>query len=228
MSLFPNGHQSGMFIHADPASVARCLVSWGNEEIVGRRTKAERRSMSLKEAWLFLDQRIFTPDRGFVIPIGKGWSGFFDNHSREFVAGAELFVLCQRLKVDTCFLSYDHSTETERCGSGQFNYNRYGHGTVLERQVMLLKEGGWSFQQGGEALPFEDLSAYAKPKKRERLTVEMLKGYGTALGLPFWDKTAYGTEVFLLRWGGAGAGADEGSILKKFLSLGARRLRGIK
>ena len=220
MNFFPYEHQSGMFIHATADRVADCLHSWGNEEAVSRNTRLEKSTMPLKEAFQFLDQRIFNPDRGVVIGMQSGWTAFFDNHSREFLAASELMILCQRLKTDTCFFSYDHSTATEHRGSTQFNYYVHvgGESPVKKRQVMLSRGGGWSFQQHGDPLPFEDLTAYARPKKRERLTPELLQGYGRAIGVPFWDQNAYGDKVFLLRWGG-GRKPDDESTLRNLLAI---------
>jgi hypothetical protein len=154
-----------------------------------------------------------------VISVGRGWTAFFDNHSREFLAQAKLSVLCRRLKVDTCFFSYDHSAATEHCGSIQFLYYQFTKDDKIAtktREVMLLKEGGWQFTQSGEPLPFEDLAAYERPKKKERLTPELLRQYGQAIGIPFWDSAAYGDTVYLLQWGNKG-GPSNATVMAKLV-----------
>jgi hypothetical protein len=76
MSLFPHGRRSGMFIRASARSVTDCLVEWGNEKVVGRRTTAKRKRIPLKEAWNHVSERRFQPDRGIVVPMTGQWSAF--------------------------------------------------------------------------------------------------------------------------------------------------------
>lgn len=177
MSLLPYGHQGGMFIEARIDAVTECLVRWGNEEKVNIGTHAERAKMPLEEAWQHVAQRAFTPDRAVLIPVG-GWTAFFDNHANEWLAAAELYILCERLRATTCFFLYEDRPERgEHRGSAQFNCCRYAGGEfpVRERQVTLLKENGWRFQETGDALPFERLDQYALPKKRDRLNPAVLR-----------------------------------------------------
>jgi len=82
---------------------------------------------------------------------------------------------------------------------------------------MLFKESGWKLTQYGDPLPFEDMKAYELPRKKERLTVELLQKYGQALGIPLWDPSAYGNSVHLLRWGD-GPVPDTMSTLKKMIA----------
>jgi len=46
------------------------------------------------------------------------------------------------------------------------------------RSVAAANDGGrWVFSQSGTPYPFENLTAYSRPKKRDRFTREMLEGY---------------------------------------------------
>lgn len=220
MSLLPHEHQSGLFIRAPLASVADFLVNWGNE--VDRGTVAERKRMPLEEAWNHVaDRKPGPPTRAFLIPVEGGWTAFFDNHRYEWLAQAELFVLCEGLRTDTCFFSCNDAEDSPQRGSGHFCYYRYmgvGERPIAERQVMCHKESGWEFHQSGEPLPFEDRQAYARPKKRERLTAELMRSYGKAMNLPFWDAAAYDDEVVLLRWGDRPP-PDGETTLKKLIKL---------
>lgn len=221
MSLLPDGHRSGLFVKATVDRVAETLVRWGNEEIVGRYTQSKQVTATLSSAWRFVDvARVFTPTRAFLIGIASGWTGFFNNHSHEFLAQAEIAILSERLRSDACFFRYEDDPTTEHCGSAQFRYYKpIPGGTVLSRRAVgLAKEGGWSFTQTGEPLPFEDLTAYQRQKKRDRLTPELLRRYGEAIGLPFWESAAYDHDVALLRWGD-GPELDDESALKKVISI---------
>ena len=51
--------------------------------------------------------------------------------------------------------------------------------------------GSWAFEQSGKPYPFENLSAYEKPRKRDRFTRDMLVAYVQRLsGVdPFKDES---------------------------------------
>jgi hypothetical protein len=164
---------------------------------------AMRVEMSLQQAWESVKERAFTPDRGFLISVGDSWTAFFNNHRDEYLAQAELYVLCERLEADTCFFSLDDRGDSIYRGSGHFCYNRFQGGTVQERRVLLYKEDEeepWIFQQSGAPLPIELTDTYALPDPRDRMSAGLLRTYGQALGIPFWDPNAYGRDVILLRW----------------------------
>jgi hypothetical protein len=57
------------------------------------------------------------------------------------------------------------------------------------RSICALNDGGrWDFHQSGEPYPFEVLSAYAKRRRRDRFTREMLIDYVAHFGVrPFAD-----------------------------------------
>lgn len=200
MSLLPHGHHAGMFIRAPQDAVAGCLVTWGNEDRVNRFTTGERQRLPLAQAWNLIAERNFTPDRAIVVPFAESWAAFFDNHRDEHLAAAELYILCERLKTEGYFFLYDDREGSAQRGSAQFCAYRFAGG-VQQRQVMLYKESSWVFQQTGDPLPFEKVDWYALPKKRDRLTIDLLRMYGEALGIPFWNPDAYGQDVSLLRWG---------------------------
>ena len=204
MRLLPCGKQSGLFVFSRRARVLDCLVNWGNEWAVGRAHTHEEKTVSLQRAFEFLDDRKVTPDRAILIDIFGGWTAFFDNHSHEYLAQAELFVLCERLGVVTCFFSHNGDAASPQFGSSQFchftpTFETNGV-TVQERQVMVYKESGWTFSQNGDPLPFEHVDRYASKRKKDRLDAELLREYGKAIDLPFWDEKAYGHGVSLLRW----------------------------
>ncbi len=89
MALFPLGHCSGLLVKSTLKDVARWLTSWGNEYPVNRGTISERDRMCLEDAWKHVDTRQFQPNRAFIVPVGRQWTGFFDNHSDEFLAQAD-------------------------------------------------------------------------------------------------------------------------------------------
>src|SRR4051812_30654234 len=96
-SLFTDGHLSGTFARAPLPAVRDCLVRWGNEDKVNRGTTARAHRMPLARAWDLVARRDFNPTRAFLIDVAGGWTGFFDNHSRQFLPAAELYNLCRIL-----------------------------------------------------------------------------------------------------------------------------------
>ncbi|MFI4898466.1 MAG: hypothetical protein ACIARR_11645 [Phycisphaerales bacterium JB059] len=224
MTLFPNGHQSGMLIHAPLDAVERCMLDWGDEEIVARGTRSDAHSTALDKAWGLLGERRFSPDRALLVPIGSDWTAFFDNHEREWLAAAEHFVLCQRLGVETYFFSYMSHDAPEQTGSAHFSANRFNEGRVEERSVLLIHDGSWEFHESGAPLAFENLDAYTARRKRDRLTPDILRAYGEAIGVPYWDPSVYGTDIRLLRWGGVPPPGHE-TALKKLMGVLGRPSR---
>jgi hypothetical protein len=199
MSLVPHNHHGGLFVKAPLDSVADCLVRWGNEDKVSRFTTAVRHRLPLERAWALIAERNWNPDRAILVPLAGGWTAFFDNHSHEYTPAAEQYILGQRLNAQTCWFFYDDRDGSEHRGSAQFVYSALG-GADRQRSVMVTYEGGWTFAEHGERLPFERTDFYALPRKRDRLNADTLRAYGEALGLRFSDPAAYGDDVVLLKW----------------------------
>ena len=65
---------------------------------------------------------------------------------------------------------------------------------------MLYREPGWVFSEQGEPLPFEDPAAYQRPKKKDRLTREMLFAYATQIGIPLGESASFQADLHLLQW----------------------------
>jgi hypothetical protein len=64
---------------------------------------------------------------------------------------------------------------------------------------MLYKEPNWKLIEEGEPLPFEQVAAYKAPRKRDRLTLAMLRNYAVCAGIQISDPAAYGDQVIVLR-----------------------------
>jgi hypothetical protein len=221
-----------MFIKAPLKAVVDCLVKWGNQDEVGRFTRAARHRLRLLQATDLLAERIFNPDRAIVLPLSGAWTAFLDNHKFQYLANSELYILCKRLKTEGYYFLHDDREDSDHRGSAMFRADRFTddtgdrqanlHDGLRVRQVMLYKESRWRFDQAGDPLPFEKLAAYALPKKRDRLTADILRGYGESLGIPFWNAEAYGQEVVLLRWGQTPESSGFYSALKTLIGVFGR------
>jgi hypothetical protein len=197
VSLFPDGHLTGTFIHAPLATVANELLSW--RQGLDQTCAAWQVSTPLSAAWSLLEPRAFTPDRAILVACHSEWTAFFDNHEREFASG-EPRVLCKRLRTSACVFALDDRPEFAGYHFASFDVYRWLAGEVAHRGVMVHQEGAWKFWEGGEPLPFETLEAYRARRKRDRLSEDILRSYGQHLGIRFWDPAFYRTEVVALAW----------------------------
>jgi hypothetical protein len=199
MSLFPLQLKAGTWIDAPLNEVERCLLHWGSGHPADRDTRSRRQRTSLTEAINYLEPRFFTPDRALLVAHASGWTGFFNNHSRQFQPQAELFVLSERLRTRTCFFLYE--TEGEHAGSAVFEHHQYQTPDgVVVRALWLGKEPRWQFIQSGVRLPFERPEVYAAARVRDRLPPELLRDYGAALGIRFWELDGYLDHIAFLGW----------------------------
>ena len=52
------------------------------------------------------------------------------------------------------------------------------------RAIAALNDGGrWVFEESGERFPFEEVDRYTLPRKRDRFTPDMLRGYINHFGI---------------------------------------------
>jgi hypothetical protein len=225
MSLLPHNHHGGLFVRASVDAVADCLVRWGNEDRVGRKTTSTRTRASLEQAWALIEPRGWNPDRAVVIPLTGGWTAFFDNHSHEYTPAAEQYVLALRLRTDACWVFCDDKPDSPHRGSAQFILERCGD-VARTRRIDVGKEAGrWRLQQEGAPLPFERADGAAPSRPRDRLNVDVLREYSSKLGIPLADPGAYGDEVWLLKWGEQRP-ADPTSTIQKLLGAWNRARGG--
>ncbi len=59
--------------------------------------------------------------------------------------------------------------------------------------------GGWSFSEGGDVQPYEELDAYKRRRIQERFTIEMLERYCRALGVEVNQVDFYGLRSCAVR-----------------------------
>ena len=162
---------------------------------------AERHARHWPKRSVFVAQRVAGSNRACLVQFGAAKCAYFDNQSREALPHAELYNVVELLRTKSCFFSHDESVDPPHNGTTQFAAYQFVDGSVRQRQVSLYKDGPWKFFQTGEPLPFERLDAYQLAKKKDRLTPEILREYGKALDIPFWDEGAYQNDVVLLHWG---------------------------
>src|SRR2546421_4261453 len=171
MSLFPLNLIAGTFIEAPLSKVLPCLHHWANGHPAEQDLRARRKRTPFAQAIGFLEPRFFTPDRGLLVSHASGWTAFFDNHLSQFQPGAELFVLCDRLKTRTCYLY--HCPGNDGAAGTLFAHHQPESETgVAIRSLWLANESRWRFIATGEPLSFERAETYTSKRVRDRLTPE--------------------------------------------------------
>ena len=198
MSLIPHEHYSGIFVKASVERAAQVLLEWGKD--VRRFTSAEHRQTPFDHMWTFLRDRKIPTDRGVLVPHGRDWTAFFDNDRYEQLSSSIGYNLCRLLHAQVFEFDYDSRSDSVHEGSailGAWTPSAHNN-TPIRRWVMLSKEPSWKFVQTGEPFPFENVSAYAARKKRDRLTLDMLRSYAESVGIRISDPTAYGSKSVIL------------------------------
>lgn len=201
--MIPGGLTAGLFVPRPLEVVADFLVGWYRR--LERPIACRRRAGTLSDGVSFLADRCFTPKRAFMIRA-TGWTAYFDNHLHEWVDYSLLAYSAQELGTSNYYFSCKPD------GRASFNACRCSNGAAQERQIQLDHDDRWTFEATGEPLPFENLTAYQARRKRDRLTESLLRDYGRALGLPFWEPDFYGSELALLSWGDPPPEAQERGV----------------
>lgn len=98
-----------------------------------------------------------------------------------------------------CRVSQTPVRRTQRAQSMIFQ--RVSHSAVRQRWVGFIREGGLSWEDHGEPLPFERVDQYTSRRILDRLPFETLVEYGAHLGIhPFDAKTHLsGSSVLMTR-----------------------------
>ncbi len=223
MSLLPYDLVAGMFIKARPAVVVDRLRDWYREREVplGEREASQSLSQSLP----FLSNRVPIPNRALVLGVGLDWTVYLDNHFRQWFAVAVMTNLTVRIQTRAMFLAFDENSGAE------FIFNEYRPDGLRNRHLQVYKDvGRWHYKSWGEPCDFERTNAYSNRVVRTRLTEEMLRSYGEALGVRFWQPDVYGKHVWFLEDGPLGDGGPDAFMRKLPPSLrkGLRLLWGGK
>lgn len=216
MSLVPYGHASGIYVKSSLNSVAKCLDLWGKEDAVYRHYASAEMQFSLDRLFDLISNRAFTPNTAVLVEMNNGYTAFFDNQSDEFLSTAEPFVLCERLKVPVFSFSGYSNAESPHFGNYIFCGLKYTEG-VQRRHVSLIRDGSWKFTQTGQPYNFENILAYKQRKMKDRMSVELLKKYGDAVGLKYYEPSSYTNRAMALCWDSAGR--HDVSLIIKNLSI---------
>jgi hypothetical protein len=179
-------------IQAPPLAVATQLTDWHRSiGIDYRRAQA----CSLSEALGLLPPLSAEKRRTLLVPTTAGWTAYFQsgiNGSDPFPAMSHLSRRMGAMAMRVCATApgalwpavvWEVYAPPELGGRPPLGYRR---------SVAAMNDGGrWVFEQSGEPFPFEETEKYARPRKRDRFTREMLQAYLQAFGLTPWSDDFY-------------------------------------
>lgn len=184
----PVTHDMGL-IHADPARIV------ASSYVRGVFSEGRGITSSLSDALEALPPLSVEKTRALFVSLDSGWTAFFSSGIQGSdpvpvvsTLARELQVLTMRLcstPPDARFAAnvWEVFAPSELGGTDPLGYRR---------TVAAANDGGrWTFVQSGRPFEFEDLDAYAAPRKRDRLTRAHLQRYAAALGAHPFDEASY-------------------------------------
>ncbi len=199
----PNGDLTISFFSAPASQVARTLVAWGRQ--VWRKSTV---CSPIPGTWYEFLGEYVTPDNRLILAPTRGeWSAFINNDRIGGMPFSELVVIPERLRERSAsFVIRDlQKCRTEkRPYAAMFNFCDATRGEAVQRYVGLTWDGGnWEYHEHGSPLPFEDVEAYTRRKKADRLTPEMLVRYARALGIHLDEGDSYYdlSQGIGIKWG---------------------------
>lgn len=186
-------------IDASLQTTIECVKYWGRESPVNRDYHVERTTQSISRALRFLSQREFTPNRAVVAELHNGWTAYFDNQLYEFMPQAELFILCKRLKVTTCFFYYDHMVSSSNYGCGQIQINRHDQSNIVTTYLESGSDVGSSLHERGEdRFVIGGRAGISDPTPQ--VDGELINSFAEELGVSFNNIDFYTAKIANLHW----------------------------
>ncbi|HEV2864844.1 MAG TPA: hypothetical protein VGX48_27875 [Pyrinomonadaceae bacterium] len=192
------------FLKADCSVAARAFMEWQTPIQQRRGVSLSRRpvSGSLEDVLQTLLPLTSVEARRYLfIPTASPWVAYLDNGHQGTDAMSAVSYLAKRIGCEGLRVVAVPDTIVSDWGDAP---GRYG-ATMLElygphdthflnyvRSIGVANDGGkWVFTQGGNPLPFEDLSRYKVREVRRRFTFEDLRYYLEQLGLSAFDEYFY-------------------------------------
>lgn len=150
-----------------------------------------------------LDQVTFVPGTSLLVATRSPWTAVYHHPGESVVFSSRLanYIPCARAVVEL-------GTDDVAGGSADRELRYYriprsadeiATGVGHQRIVSLTRENDrWRFYEVGDPLPFENIRAYTKSRRADRLTEEMIGGYAAELGIPVDDTGAFAGEALLV------------------------------
>ncbi len=129
------------------------------------------------------------------------WTAYFDN----FINGSDPFGPISYLskEIGCRGLVVSCSPEVEGHSYGQTRFDLYGQQPVdflnCSRSIASTNDGGrWSWEVSGDILDFEEPDNYGRRDIKNRLTMDMISRYCSAVGVELFNDEFYGTGGILV------------------------------
>ena len=183
----------------------------GNEFVSWRKTcpqgveKKEDVCAPLPDALRLLAPLTTCPERILLLEAGPSWTAYFDNSINgpdpsSPIGHLSQALKCHGLRID-CQPKIVKNKKIMRYGAVIFELFGPEQTDWLNqvRTIALVGDyNGWTFETGGEPLPFETPEKYKAKRMVDRFTPEMLEEYVAALGIRLFDTDFYGPHGVLI------------------------------
>ena len=182
-SLFPSNHKAGLLVDCCYHDVSNYLTKWLASVLPNKRVNIAHYKGTKEVYFNILDTtRLFTPNTIVLTKYDSFRCVYYDNHLHQYEPQSDNSKICESLRVNTCYLHYDHISQSPFYQSAIFS--RYWHDgkKVNHRYVSSVKDKSWQFTQSGSSLPFECTDRYSLRLKKDRLTCDMLVEYARSIG----------------------------------------------
>ncbi len=190
------------FLETTAENAAHAFLEWESPVQAERGVRVERRQVEgcLSELLCALAPLTSVERRRFLfLPTKSGWTAFFDNGWQGTDVFPPMSYLAQHLRCrglravavpdEARFGPSRGAVIMEIYGPKETDFLNY------ERSLSVAIDNGWTFDEGGTPLPFEDTARYRSRRIRDRFTVEMLDTYLHELGgIQMFDETFYAPD----------------------------------
>lgn len=192
------------FIELHVAEAARIYPKLWKPEV---RVRATSQRGSLKDAlYKLLPLTSVERRRRVFVQTASRWTAYFDNGWRGTDAYATMSSMaehrCLGMRVVADPPAWGGVRRALDCPATIWDvYGPEGAaGVNWVRSIAAIDEGGgqWTFNQGGEAFPFEDVTRYSARRIRDRFPVELLLEYLTHFDIDLFNADFYRGPAIML------------------------------
>lgn len=191
------------FLDVPPKKVAQAMARFFRR--VHHDGKATQLTGSLEDNLLQLQPLVIASRPRILLTSTalEGWTAMFDGDAHGQGVGQLASHMARELKARGCFVAIAPpaaATGNKSLGGRQFHVLGPEQQLGYVRTIDLIENfpGRWEFETTGQPQPYEDLQAYTKRRRTDRLTEQMLTNYTATLGLHPWQEDFYHNPSYLI------------------------------
>jgi hypothetical protein len=181
------------FVDGNIEQVVEAFLAWYQPLIERREWKLDVRKeqVTFEEALGRLEPLEY-PEKHIFMTTKSKWIAFTDNRQQAEIG--RIRQVSKRLDVQSVEVGAwernvsDNPKSVNGWGGGYFTLNQ---GNDMTRSVSLMYNDKWDFDEYGEPLPFENMSAYKEKLAKNRLTPAMVDQYCKEIGIDLFNEDFY-------------------------------------